>query len=732
MKAGELIGRYEVTGSLGRGAMAQVHLARHAELGRLVALKELAAYVRDDPAFAARFSRESQVAAALSHPNIVTVYDYFEHDGVPYIAMEHMSQGSLRDYEQKLTLPQIAGVLEGVLAGLTHAHEHDVIHRDLKPENILIGADGRAKIADFGIAKLMRGDGGGQRITAAGAAIGTPAYMAPEQGSGGEVGRGADLYAVGVIAFELLTGRVPFEGVDPAPVLVRHMTERPPRVDELEPGVDADLADWVDRMLAKDPGDRFRSALAAWDDLDDVIAELEGPRWRRRARLSAAPAGEERPRALTPAPFQTSKPKVIGGGVYQTIAAGGPLEAAKPVVAPPSQSGNGPAAPPPAVAEPEPAAAEEPPAASVALPVSRWTAMRAWLLRRRWLVAATAGAAVLIVVLLLALGGGGSSLPDAPAFARPAALGGDWVRGVHVDSGSADGYGDDDGRAAIDRARSGGAAFVSLAPVWSMSSPRASSVDATPPRLPTDAALESAARAAREAGMRVIVHPVGRVRGSDSTGDVAPADVGRWFASYRAVVERSARLAARVGASILVVGDELSALAGDTARWQPLIALARRLAPDAQLTFAADALDDAQATALWSSLDLIGVNAWMGITTARDPSVAQLVRGWQPYVQALSALSSQYGDKPVFFTTLGYASRDGAARAPFAESGRVTDALQARLYEAAFRALAGQRWFRGIAWDGLSADGADKDPGNGGLWFRGKPAEGVMHAWHTK
>src|SRR4051812_26457615 len=147
------VGRYEILRELGRGGMALVYLARQTDLDRLVALKELGAFHASDSSFAQRFLRESRVAGSLSHPNLVTVFDYFEHDGTPYLAMEYVECGSLRPYIGRMTLAQIIAVLEGVLAGLAHAHENAIVHRDIKPENVMVATDGRVKIADFGIAK---------------------------------------------------------------------------------------------------------------------------------------------------------------------------------------------------------------------------------------------------------------------------------------------------------------------------------------------------------------------------------------------------------------------------------------------------------------------------------------------------------------------------------------------------------------------------------------------------
>lgn len=289
------VGRYEIIREVGRGGMAVVHLARQSDLDRFVALKELAAFHASDPAFAQRFLRESRVAGSLSHPNIVTVHDYFEHEGTPYIAMEYVERGSLRPFVGHMTTAQVGGVLEGVLAGLAHAEQHCIVHRDLKPENLMVTADGRVKIADFGIAKTTERMQTGAFMTPAGMTVGTPSYVAPEQAMGQAIGPWTDLYSVGCVAFELLTGRVPFhDSSAPMVILMRHLNEPIEPVSSIDLAVDRRLSDWVERLLVKDPAKRTRSAAAAWDELEDALIALLGPRWRRAAPLAdRAGAGEE-------------------------------------------------------------------------------------------------------------------------------------------------------------------------------------------------------------------------------------------------------------------------------------------------------------------------------------------------------------------------------------------------------------------------------------------------------
>jgi Protein kinase domain len=297
------VGRFELLEIIGRGGAAVVYLAVQQDLHREVALKELAPIAgASDPTFAQRFSMESRVAGSLSHPNVVTVFEYLEQDGVPYIAMEYLAQGSLRPYVGTLTLAQIAGVLEGVLAGLAHGQSRSVVHRDLKPENLLVTADGRVKIADFGVARAYAAATQAV-VTAAGTTIGTPAYMSPEQALGRDVGPGADLYSLGIVAWELLAGRVPFEDLDaPVAVLYQHVHEPVPSLRAVAPDVDPRIETWLERMLAKDPADRFPGAEAAWEELEDVVLELLGPRWRRDARLPAVDV-DVAGRPLTPAVF---------------------------------------------------------------------------------------------------------------------------------------------------------------------------------------------------------------------------------------------------------------------------------------------------------------------------------------------------------------------------------------------------------------------------------------------
>ena len=335
------VGRYELLRELGVGGMGVVYLARQVDLDRLVALKELGALRSSDASFARRFLQEARLAGALTHPNIVTVHDYFERDGAPYIAMEYLERGSLRPYIGRMSLAQIGGVLEGLLAGLTHAETRGIVHRDLKPENLLVTSDGRVKITDFGIAKASSKLHAGTLLTQTGLTVGTPNYIAPEQAMAQEVGPWTDLYSVGVMAFELFVGRPPFADTpEPIGIVLRQINEPIPAVLDLVPSADPWISDWIGRLVSKEPADRPRSAAEAWDGLEERLIDLLGPRWNRAAPLlepgvqpaaAGGPFGGARTaptRALAvlgdPAGARTAAPRMQQANVAVAESPGGP------------------------------------------------------------------------------------------------------------------------------------------------------------------------------------------------------------------------------------------------------------------------------------------------------------------------------------------------------------------------------------------------------------------------
>jgi beta-lactam-binding protein with PASTA domain/predicted Ser/Thr protein kinase len=265
-------GRYRILRKLGSGGMANVYLAEDEELGRRVAIKILNERYATDDSFNERFRREAKSAAGLSHPNIVSIYDRGESDGIPYIAMEVIEGRSLKEFIlTKGPLP-IATAIEHakqVLSALRFAHRNGIIHRDIKPHNILLGAEDRLKVTDFGIARA-----GASQMTEVGSIMGTAQYLSPEQARGAPVTAASDLYSVGVVLYEMLTGKTPFTGDTPIEIAMKHLNEAPRPPSQHRKEIPPELDQIVLRVLAKDPTERYQTAEEFSEDLDRVEAGL--------------------------------------------------------------------------------------------------------------------------------------------------------------------------------------------------------------------------------------------------------------------------------------------------------------------------------------------------------------------------------------------------------------------------------------------------------------------------
>ncbi len=295
----EALPGYEIQGELGRGGMGVVYLARQVQLDRLVALKVILSGTHAGPEQLARFRTEAEAIARLQHPNIVQIHEIGEHAGLPYFSMEYCSGGSLKHKQEGVPAPaREAARLVEILARAIHlAHGKGVVHRDLKPANVLLREDGTPKISDFGLAKKLDVQ---QAQTATGDVMGTPSYMSPEQAQGNskQVGPAADLYALGAILYELLTGRPPFLAANPLDTILQVISREPVPVRQLQPRIPRDLETICLKCLQKEASRRYASALDLADDLGRFlngepirarpIGLLErGYRWCRRHRALA-------------------------------------------------------------------------------------------------------------------------------------------------------------------------------------------------------------------------------------------------------------------------------------------------------------------------------------------------------------------------------------------------------------------------------------------------------------
>jgi serine/threonine-protein kinase len=259
-------GRYRVVRKLGTGGMANVYLAEDQELGRSVAIKMLDERHSQDEQFVERFRREAKNAAGLSHPNIVSIYDRGQAEGTYYIAMEYLEGRTLKELlvtRGPTPLPVAIDYARQILSALGFAHRHGIVHRDIKPHNAVVAPDGRLKVTDFGIARS-----GTSQMTETGSIIGTAQYLSPEQAKGAPVTPASDIYSVGIVLYEMLTGSVPFTGDTPLEIAMKHLSTTPLPPSEARPEVPHELDSIVLRALAKDPEDRYQSA----DEMDADLA----------------------------------------------------------------------------------------------------------------------------------------------------------------------------------------------------------------------------------------------------------------------------------------------------------------------------------------------------------------------------------------------------------------------------------------------------------------------------
>jgi serine/threonine-protein kinase len=278
--SGRIIGKYKILQRLGRGGMAEVYKANQTTLDRFVAFKVISPLFTDDPDFLKRFEREAKAVAALRHPNIVQVFDYDVEGNLPYMVMEFIEGETLKAVLDKLarhrqTMPfsQSVRIVREVGQALTYAHQRGVIHRDLKPANVMLDKSGRVILTDFGVAKIVSG----QALTATGTSTGTPAYMSPEQALGQPADQRTDLYALGVLLYELVTGQVPFDADTPLAVMLKHAHAQRPSPRSLRPDLPEGLERVILKSMARDSHERFQSAEEMITALGNLAAAAQIP-----------------------------------------------------------------------------------------------------------------------------------------------------------------------------------------------------------------------------------------------------------------------------------------------------------------------------------------------------------------------------------------------------------------------------------------------------------------------
>ncbi len=387
---GKTIGKYRIVEHLGRGGMAEVYKAYQPNLDRYVAVKMMHAFLSDEKEFLARFEREAKVVATLRHPNIVQVYDFDVEGGVYYMVMEYINGETLKSRMQNLessgawiSLDDATRVILAVGSALKYAHERGMVHRDVKPANVMITIDGQVILTDFGIAKIVSAS----NLTASGAMVGTPSYMAPEQGMGQPGDERSDIYSLGVMLYQLVLGRLPFDADTPLAVVLKHINDPLPVPKTLQPNISDDLNNVILKALAKDPVDRYQKVA-------EMTADL-----RRAMGLSAEDSQAD---------ARNSAIKLAGATMVARVGSGvTPPPQPVPTPAAPEQSGTQVAAPKTVVAVP--AAAPAPTAAPTATAVAKK--------RPGWIIPVVAIAVIAILgvgAVALMSGMGQSAAPPPP------------------------------------------------------------------------------------------------------------------------------------------------------------------------------------------------------------------------------------------------------------------------------------------------------------------------------
>ncbi|MCK6539604.1 MAG: serine/threonine protein kinase [Anaerolineales bacterium] len=309
---GKNIDRYKVVSELGRGGMAVVYRAIDTMLDRNVAIKVILPEGGNTEKFVRRFKKEAKTLANLSHPNIVKVLDYGEFEGNPYLVMEYISSGALKATMGKpIPYAEAAATLVPIARALHYAHQQRIVHRDVKPENILINESGQPMLSDFGILKVVDVEES-RGLTGTGRIVGTPAYMSPEQIRGREIDGRADVYSLGIVFFEMITGRKPYNAGTPIELSMQHLHDPIPKAKQFVRDLPAEVEQVIVKSMAKSPEDRYQSMLAFAQDLEKLSGASERITAERRAVKEEGTAGKRQKRSYLPAFIAASLLVVIG------------------------------------------------------------------------------------------------------------------------------------------------------------------------------------------------------------------------------------------------------------------------------------------------------------------------------------------------------------------------------------------------------------------------------------
>jgi serine/threonine protein kinase len=312
IQPGQMLGPYRIINQVGRGGMATVYKAYQPSVDRYVAIKVLPSQLAESREFATRFQQEARIIAKLEHPHILPVFDYGESDGVAYFVMRYMDAGTLKEKMiegRPLPLNDIDRLFTQLAEALSYAHSHGIVHRDLKPANVLIDAHGNVFLTDFGIAKLL--ESASPRLTQTDAIMGTPAYISPEQAQGQTVDQRSDIYSLGIILYEMVTGSVPFTAETPLAVLFKHISDPLPPPSLIKPDIPPAIEQVILKALAKDPRDRFATAaefVKSWERALETVERVSELTTVSPPRTPPPPQIGQKPVPATKAASKTGVP----------------------------------------------------------------------------------------------------------------------------------------------------------------------------------------------------------------------------------------------------------------------------------------------------------------------------------------------------------------------------------------------------------------------------------------